>query len=284
MASRSKSSKLSEILGRLEAAYGPLVATEDPVEAGLLALLAEHAPDLARVQTRQALREWVVDWNEMRVSDAWDIAHAIAPGGHDGARAFARSALRLLSSLEVVANRCAFDRALADPEFDIDAAVDRMRGVPAHARAVMKAVLAEGDEWKPDSAVLKAVQKLGLVTRTTSLAKVAKGLAAISEPGDRLRAHYLLTRYANRAADSADPLAAPAGKTSAKKRAAKKTAPKKTAAKNGAKKPLKKKTVTKKTASKKTAAARKPAKKPVRGTVKKTARKTTARAAKKSKR
>ena len=94
MASRSKTAQLSDLLDRLEAEYGPLVPTEDPVEAGLMALLAEHAPDVSRVQSRQALREWVVDWNEMRVADPWDISHAVAPGGHAGARAFSRARVR----------------------------------------------------------------------------------------------------------------------------------------------------------------------------------------------
>ena len=248
MASRSKTAQLSELLDRLEAEYGPLVATEDPVEAGLMALLAEHAPDISRVQTRQALREWVVDWNEMRVADSWDISHAIAPGGHDGARVFSRAALKFLKTLQDKVNRCSFDRALADPDVDVDVLVDKLRGVPEHARAVMKTTLSEAGEWKPDKEIAKLVQKLGLVAKTTSLTKIAQGLAAIADPEDRARAHYLLTRYVHRAADAPDPLGAPAkkpakpakpAKKAGTKKAVKQTAAKKTPAKKAAKKTAK---------------------------------------------
>ena len=259
MAARSKTAKMSELLDRLEGEYGPLVPTEDPVEAGLLALLAEHAPDLSRVQSRQALREWVVDWNEMRVADPWDVSNAVGPGGHAGARKFARAALKMLSSLQDVANRCAFDRALADPEADVEVLVDKMRGVGPHVRAVMKTTLAEDGEWKPDKEVSKVVQKLGLVPKTTSLTKVAKGLASISSEDDRLRAHYLLARYAHRPDGSDDPLDKPASAKSTKsskpaKKAAKKPAKKASAKKTTAKKPAKKATkkATKKAAKKTT--------------------------------
>jgi hypothetical protein len=265
MASRSKSAQLSALLDRLEKAYGPLVPTEDPVEAGLMALLAEHAPDLSRVQTRQALREWVVDWNEMRVADPWDISNAIAPGGHAGARAFARAALRLLAAVQEVANRVAFDRALADPEVDVDVLVDKMRNVPEHARAVMKTVLSEDGDWKPDKTIGKLVLTQGLVPKTTSLAKIAKGLASIAAEDDRVRAHYLLGRYAHRPADAPDPLDAPvkATRKPAKKAAAKKPA-KKAASKTAAKKTAKK-------------AAKNPAKKAAKKTAKKPAKKTSKR-------
>jgi endonuclease III len=233
MAARSKKSQLAGLLDQLESAYGPLVPTENPIEAGLMTLLAEHAPDLSVVQTRQALREWFVDWNEMRVADPWDVSKVVASGGHAGARKFARAALRLLKATHIALNRCSFDRALADPELDLDALVDKMRNVPAHTKAVVKAALAGEGEWRPDKEISKLVQKLGLVAKTTSLNKVAKGLEAIADEADRLRAHYLLTRYAHRAADSADPLATKPAKKPAKKAAKKatKTAVKKVATK-----------------------------------------------------
>jgi endonuclease III len=226
MAARSKMSKFAELLDRLESAYGPLVPSEDPIEAGLMTLLAEHAPELSVVQTRQALREWFVDWNEMRVADPWDVSNVVKSGGHAGARNFSRAALRLLKGVHAGLNRCAFDRALADPDVDVDALVDKMRYVPAHTKAVMKATLGGEGEWRPDKELSKFVQKLGLVAKTTSLSKVAKGLAEIADESDRLRAHYLLTRYAHRAADSDDPLTAPARKPA--KKAAKKTVKKAT--------------------------------------------------------
>ncbi len=217
MPNRAKPSRLVETLDRLEQAYGVLVGSEDAVEAAILALLAEHAPDLSKVQSRQALREWFVDWNEMRVADPWDISSALGAGGHSGARAFAKAALKMLGSVHAVLNRCSFDRARANPEADLEAVVAKMRNVPPHARAVMLAVLAEDDEWRPDKEVAKFVQKVGLVPKTTSLPKIAKALAAAAGEDDRLRAHYLLTRYAHRSDDDADPLAGAAAPKRAEK-------------------------------------------------------------------
>jgi len=267
MPGRSKNARMGEILDRLESAYGTLVPSDDPVEAGLMALLATHAPDLSRVQTRQALREWVVDWNEMRVADPWDISNAIAPGGHAGARAFARAALKMLATLQDVANRCTFDRVLADPEVDVDVLVDKMRGVAPHVRAVIKAALSESGEWKPDKEVAKVVQKLGLVPKTTSLQKIAKGLADSSRPEDMARAHYLLTRYAHRPDGSDDPLEAPS-KAAPKSSVAAEKKPAK-AAKTKAAKPAKK-------------AAKKVAKKAAKAASKKATSKTSKSSTKKS--
>ncbi len=210
MVARTSSKKnavtLGGVLERLEVAYGALVPSEDPIEAALLALLAEHAPARSEVQSRQALREAFVDWNEMRVADPWDVAHAIATKD-PGVRAFAKAALKALSSIHSTLNRASFDRALANPEADIDALVAKMRGLPAHAQTVMLAVLAADGDWRPDKEISKVVQKLGLVAKTTSLNKVAQSLAAQADAEDRLRAHYLLARYAHRPDGAADPLA-----------------------------------------------------------------------------
>lgn len=220
MAARTKTSQLSEILDRLEAAYGTIVPTEDAVEAAVLALLAEHAPTFSTVQARQALREAFVDWNEMRVADPWDISHAIG-GGTPGTRAFAKAAVKALDSLHGVLNRASFDRAVADPEADVEALVAKMKRVPPHAKAVMLAVLAPDGEWRPDKEVAKVAQKLGLVKKTTSLTKIAQGLAAAAGPDDRLRGHYLLTLYAHRAEDAPDPLEDAGAAKGAAKRSAK---------------------------------------------------------------
>ncbi len=260
MPARKNANKLTGMLDRLEAAYGPLMPSEDAVEAGVLTLLAIHAPRLSTVQTRQSLREWFVDWNEMRVADPWDITHAMAAGGDSGARAFATATLRMLRSLHSVLNRAGFDRAVADPDADVDALIDKMRGVPMPARAVMRAVLAGGDAWRPDKEMSKLVQKLGLCAKTTSLTKVGRALADQSSPDDRLRGHYLLARYAVRKDGDEDPLAttrarrAPAKKSAAKAtKPAKATAAKstKTSTKTASKKPAAKKPAAKKPAAKK---------------------------------
>jgi len=230
MAARSKKARLAEILDQLEPTYGVLVSSEDPIESGLMTLLAEHAPDLSLVQTRQALREWFVDWNEMRVADPWDVSNVVKSGGNAGARKFARAALRLLKGVHGAVHRCSFDRALANPELDVDALVDKMRNVPVHTKAVMKAALGGEGEWRPDKHVSKVVQSLGLVAKTTSLNKVAKALEALVDEPERLRAHYLLTCYANRSADAVDPLASTGKKAATKKISAKK-ATKKTSSK-----------------------------------------------------
>ncbi len=276
----SPKKRMGDLLDRLEAAYGSLVPSEDPVEAGLMTLLAAHAPNLSTVQTRQALREWFVDWNEMRVADPWDIMNAIGANGDGAARAFARAAVKCLRSLHGVLNRCKFDLVEADPESDVAALVARMRGAPPATKVVMLAVLARDGTWRPDKETSKLVQKIGLSPKTSSLAKVGRALAEQAAEGDRMRAHYLLARYAHRSSDDDDPLAPRRKKAAAKKAAPpKKSAAKKTASKKTApakKAPAKKPAAKTKTAPKKSAAKKAPASKKASAGKKTTARKKTA--------
>lgn len=296
----AQSKQLRSILEKLEAEYGTLVPSDEPVEAGVMAVLAATAPRFSRPEVRDLLRDAFVDWNEARVADPWDVSHAIQSKGHGEARKFSRAMLRMLKSLHGKLNRCAFDRILRDPAppISIPQLVEKMRGVPPYAKTVILAALDPAGGWHPRAEVSKLVQKLKLVPKTSSLAKVAKSLEAIADPDDRLRAHYLLTRYANRSSDDADPLAPGGGAKSAKQSAAKKSAAKKKTTKQAAaKKSTKsaaKKAATKKTtksAAKKVTkkAAPKPAKKaaakraaPKKKAAKKVAKKTTKKATKKT--
>jgi hypothetical protein len=289
----AQSKQLRSILEKLEAEYGTLVPSDDPVEAGVMAVLAATAPRFSRPDVRDLLRDAFVDWNEARVADPWDVSHAIQSKGHGEARKFSRAMLRMLKSLHGKLNRCAFDRILRDPAppISIPQLVEKMRGVPPYAKTVILAALDPAGGWHPRAEVSKLVQKLKLVPKTSSLAKVAKSLEAIADPDDRLRAHYLLTRYANRSADDADPLAPGGGADAAKKSGAKKKTTKQAAAKKVTKATAKKTTKSaakkatrkavakpaKKAAAKKAAAKKKVAKK----TTKKAAKKTASRAAKK---
>ena len=223
---KPKTSSLTAILDRLEDSYGRLVPSDDAVEAGVMTLLAFHAPKLSHERYRNRLRAEFVDWNEARVAEPWDVVSALEGPGRAAARRFANAMLKFLSSLHSTLNRCAFDRVLADPDADVAAVVGRMRGAPPYTRNTMLAVLQGG--WQPGPEMAKAVQQLGLVKRTTSIRKVAKELEAQAGPDDRVRAHYLLTRYAIREQAADDPLAtrlakkARAAKKPARKRAARK--------------------------------------------------------------
>ena len=289
-----KSAALTRVLDRLEVSYGVLVPSDDAVEAGILALLAHHAPHLSSVKTRQALREWFVNWNELRVADPWDIAHAIGAKSDPQAAAFARATLKFMKSLHHRLNRTSFDLVQADPDADVAAIVGAMRGVPAPSKCVMLAVLAGEGEWRIDKETSKLVQGMSLAPKSTSTAKTGRALAEQAKDDDRLRAHYLLARYAHRPGDDEDPLATTSRRTpkkaGAKKTSSRKTAKstgKKAAAKKATKKTAAKKTAkraAKKTASKKTASKKAVSKKAVskRTASKKTARKSAKKATKKA--
>lgn len=250
-----------DVLDRLEAEYGPLVEPGDPVEAGVLTLLAWYAPRFAVKPVRDRIREAFVDWNEARVADVWDVTHAMGAKAAPEAQQFAQKMLRFLRSLHSTLNRCRFDLVLADPDADVEALVEKMRGAPPPVKSVVLAGVDPERGWHLRREVSKLVQKWGLVAKTTSTRKAGRALGEIAEPGDRLRAHYLLTRYATRKDSEPDPLegmdlGTPKRKT--KKSAKKATAPKKAAATKAttAKKTSTKKaakTATKKTAAKKSA-------------------------------
>lgn len=204
--SRSKSALLAAALDKLESRYGRLVPSEDPVEAGVLTLLAWHAPKFSSAASRDLLRAAFVDWNEMRVSDPWDVALALESGGDPEARAFGRAALRFLESINAVLHRTSFETAKNDINADLAAIVERMRGAPPPVKAVVLAVLDSSGGWHPGAEMAKTLQKIGVIGKTASNAKAGKEAQDAAEKEDRLRAHYLLTRYATRGPEEDDPL------------------------------------------------------------------------------
>ncbi len=208
MPGRTKTAQLVDALDKLEARYGRLVPSDDPVEAGVLTMLAMHAPKLSTAASRDRLREEFVDWNEMRVSDPWDVACALDAGGDADARAFGRAAVRFLESINAVLHRTSFDTVRNDLGADLPAIVEKMRGAPPAAKAVVLAALDSSGGWHPGAEMTKTLQKLGVVGKTTSNAKAGKEAQDAAAPEDRLRAHYLLTRYATREKDEDDPLGA----------------------------------------------------------------------------
>jgi hypothetical protein len=209
-------------LDRLEARYGKLVPSEDPVEAGVLTLLAMHAPKFSTTETRDRLREAFVDWNEMRVADAWEVSAAIEAGGDPVARVFGRAAVRFLESINAVLHRTSFEALRNDPLADVSATVERMRGAPPPVKAVVAAAFDAAGGWHPGTEMAKTLQKLGVIGRTSSTAKAGKEVQEVALAEDRLRAHYLLTRYGCREKDEDDPLDGVGGA----RRAAKAKAPK----------------------------------------------------------
>lgn len=215
--SPNRAPSLDGALDKLEAAYGHFVTPGDPVEAGVLALLASTAPSLANETSRDRIRHAFVDWNEARVADPWDITCALESAPNPEGRVFARAMLRFLESVHTVLNRCSFEVPAGEPVPDWVASMDKMRGATPAVRAVCLAMVTPDPGWHATPDIVKAVQKLGTVGKTQSAQKIATGLADHCKPEDRLRAHYLLARYGARAKDDPDPLAGAEKKKSAAK-------------------------------------------------------------------
>lgn len=215
MPGRSKAAQLTEALDRLETRYGKLLASDDPIEAGILTLLAMHASKHSTTEMRDRLRDAFVDWNEMRTADAWDVTTAMEVEGDPEARAFAKAALRFLESIDAVLHRTSFEAVKNDPQADLPAVLEKMRGAPPPVKAVVLAVLDASGGWHPGAEMTKVLQKLGVIGKTASAARAGKEAQEAAASEDRLRAHYLLTRYAVREKDEPDPLEA-AGRRAAK--------------------------------------------------------------------
>jgi hypothetical protein len=215
----NRAAALRDALAKLEKTYGRMLTPGDPLEAGVLAVLAAEAPELATEETRDRIRQSFVDWNEVRVADPWDVSTAMEAGGDPSARRFARGAIAFLESVQKVLNRCSFEVPAGEPVPEWPAALDKMRGATPAVRAVCLAMLTEGG-WHATPEMVKSALKLGVVGKTTSAAKVASGLAEVCGEEDRLRAHYLLARYGARGKDDPDPL----GAAEPKKKPAKKSA------------------------------------------------------------
>jgi hypothetical protein len=200
--------ELRSTLDRLEAAYGRYVEPGNAVEAGAMALLAAHAPGLSSDASRDRLRQAFSDWNEARVSDAWDVTVALEATADPAARQFARALLRYLESLHGALNRCSFEVPPGEAKPDWVALLEKARAIPPDARACVLACLPETGGWHVSADMARVAVKHGLVGKTASATKVAQSLAEVCAPEDRLRLHYLLSRYAAREKDAPDPLAA----------------------------------------------------------------------------
>lgn len=197
---------LGQVLDKLEAAYGAYPAPADPLEAGVMAILAMHAPALATEETRDRLRAAFVDWNEVRVADTWDITAALELPGDPAARSFARALLKFLETLHATLNRCSFDVLEGEVKPDWVASMEKVRAATPPVKAVVLAMLDEQlGGWYITPEMLKAALKLGIAGKTTSVTKAAQSLAEACAPEDRLRLHYLLARYAAREKDDPDP-------------------------------------------------------------------------------
>jgi len=218
MPGRGKASQLADALDKLEAKYGRLVPSADPVEAGVLTLLAMHAPKLSNAASRDRLREAFIDWNEMRVSDPWDVSSALDAEGVPESRAFGRAAVRFLESINSVLHRTSFDSLKTEPAQDPAVVLDRMRGAPPPVKAVVLAALDPEGGWHPGGEMAKVLQRLGVVGKTASAAKAGKEAKDAAPDEDRLRAHYLLTRYATREKEEDDPLGGRGGKSAGEKK------------------------------------------------------------------
>lgn len=199
-------SALKEALSRLEKAYGRYVTPGDPVEAGVMAVLAQTAPAWSTEETRDRIRQAFVDWNEARSADPWDVTNAMEAGADPDARAFARAMLRFLESLHTVLNRVSFEVPAGEAVPDYPAALEKMRGATPAARAVCLAMITPENGWHATPDMVKAALKLGVVAKTGSATKVAAALQEAAGADDRLRAHYLLARYGGRTKDEPDPL------------------------------------------------------------------------------
>jgi hypothetical protein len=209
---QQRAAALTAALDVLERAYGRLVPSSDPLEAGAMALLATHAPALATEESRDRIRQSFCDWNEARTADAWDVTNALDADADPAARSFARALLRFLESVHAVLNRCSFEVPAGEPAPDWAASVEKMRGAPPAVRAVCLASLTAPPGWHATPDIVKSALRLELVAKTTSAPKVAAGLAEICREEDRLRAHYLLARWGARAKEDPDPLGGEDGK------------------------------------------------------------------------
>jgi hypothetical protein len=167
-----------------------------------------HAPKFSNEASRDRLRDAFIDWNEMRVSDPWDVASALDAGGDAESRAFGRAAVRFLESINAVLHRTSFETAKSDIATDYSAIVEKMRGAPPPVKAVVLAALDASGGWHPGAEMAKTLQRLGVIGKTASAAKAGKEAQDAASEEDRLRAHYLLTRYATREKEEDDPLKA----------------------------------------------------------------------------
>jgi len=178
------------------------------LERGLYAILLREIPASRARSAVQELRKDYEDYNEARVSQAQELAGAIAPKGKGLARLAkylpaARLTKRYLQAVFQETHGLDLEFIVEDPV----AGGRQLASIELLGGALTSYLLfvAEGGEMPVLAGTIRVLDRLGVMTRTSSVRKAREGLSGLIDEKDRLRVSYALAMVSDRWCDSRKP-------------------------------------------------------------------------------
>jgi endonuclease III len=164
----------------------------DLLEQGMLAVLVRHLPQEKAEAAIPALRESYGDWNEVRVAQAQEIAGRMLRKGRNPRRESVKAALAAADDLrqylqEVYQRVHGLDLELIRE--DPVAGGKMLQQLPKLGLAAGSQVMwiANGGQLPVHGALVRVLDRLGLVSRTGSVKKAGEAIAPLVEKGKELQ-------------------------------------------------------------------------------------------------
>jgi endonuclease III len=204
---------VGELIEALEPRYGAVRELDETEGLDQLVLLV-LARDLPFKKARAALRRLkqdYVDWNDVRVTPAHELARACEGGGAGTAFAKAAELVELLSTLYLRFNKmtCEVGRA-ADASPDAAKLRGRLLAFLAERSSLYAALMplfgATEDDVTISPELTRPLVRLGFVEGRATDAAAREALLKKSKPGERIAAQFVLHQLAARTCAAKTPL------------------------------------------------------------------------------
>jgi endonuclease III len=174
-----KSKRLSDLLAQVELPSTALPATEGRtlLEVGFLFVIGRRLSDAAADKTLNALKASYPDWNELRVTQAQEFAPLVQTRKDDLAMQVARDVREYLQ--EVFQKFHGFDLDTVRGDLNEAARVASSLNYLGASAGHFLLHLAVPEEVPVSPSVVRTLDRLGLIKRTTSLKKAQASVGAL---------------------------------------------------------------------------------------------------------
>jgi len=198
-----KSDQIAKLLGQKDLLEGlPDTGIEGSLlELGMYAVLLREVPPSRAVSIVQAMRKGYDDLNEARVAQAQELAETIAPRGKGIAHLAkhvpaARLVKLYLQEVFQKTHGLDLDFLIEDPVGG--ARVVSQMPLLGTAAGGYLLYLAEKGEMPVSAGIVRVLDRLGVMTRTSSVRKVRDSLEGLVRAEDRLPLAFILGRIVDR--------------------------------------------------------------------------------------
>lgn len=205
-----KSDRIAKLLTSVElrTELPESLADHSLLEHGMYAVLLRHLPAAKAQSALASMAKAFPDWNELRVSQAQEIADAMAPKGK--AKNRIASHLEPARAVREYLFQVFQETHGLDLEFmrtDPSGGVKQLSAIPVlgNELAAYLAWVAEDHALPVSGGIVRVLDRLGAMTRTTSMKKARASLESLVDAKDALRFGMVVGMVADRWCDSRKP-------------------------------------------------------------------------------